>query len=217
LFAVGHMALAYLFGKGSAKPLGVKINIPLLLVLAVLPDIDLAYGYFTNDYIHRGPTHSIVVAVLVFIPVFIVYGKRAIPYFLALISHSLVGDLFIGGEVQLFWPFSTMGFGINQVGPYLVDVNTTIDSVVEVSLFLAAAFVLLKSQDWKVFFNGDRTNLLLIIPAVTLFVPILGFQMDTPIYLGQPAMVIVHLFFFVLFSVAIIKTLTTSKNQKNNK
>ncbi len=35
------MALSYITGKLSAKPLGVNLNIPLVLTLSVLPDIDL--------------------------------------------------------------------------------------------------------------------------------------------------------------------------------
>src|SRR5512135_1575536 len=101
------MALAYLLGKGSSKPLHVKFNVPLLLVLSILPDIDIVYDFITGSDLHRGPTHSIVVAVLAFIPFLIIYRKKAIPYFLALISHSLIADFLIGGQLQLFWPFST--------------------------------------------------------------------------------------------------------------
>jgi membrane-bound metal-dependent hydrolase YbcI (DUF457 family) len=84
------MAIAYLLGKGSSKALRVKLNIPILLVLSLLPDIDIVYDFLTGTQIHRGPTHSIVVATLAFIPIFILYRKTAIPYFLALISHFLI-------------------------------------------------------------------------------------------------------------------------------
>ena len=90
MFAVGHMAIAYLLGKGSSKKLHVNLNIPFLLVLSILPDIDIIYDFLTGSDIHRGPTHSIVVATVAFIPIFIVYRKKAIPYFLALISHPLI-------------------------------------------------------------------------------------------------------------------------------
>ena len=103
MFGVGHMALAYLLAKGSAQPLKVNINIPLVLVLSIIPDIDILGG----EAFHRGPTHSLILAVLVFIPIFTLFRKQAIPYFLALVSHSLIGDLFIGGNLELFWPLST--------------------------------------------------------------------------------------------------------------
>ena len=81
MFAVGHMALAYLLGKGSSKALHTKINIPILLVLSILPDSDIIYDFLTGAEIHRGPTHSIIFAAIVFIPIFIHYRKTAIPYF----------------------------------------------------------------------------------------------------------------------------------------
>jgi membrane-bound metal-dependent hydrolase YbcI (DUF457 family) len=206
-FAVGHMSLAYLLGKGSAKLLRVKINIPLLLVLSVLPDADLVVQLLTNTHIHRGPTHSIIVAVLVFIPFFVVYRKRAVPYFLALISHSLIGDFFIGGRVQLFWPLSGTGYGIHQVGTYIIDINTPVDSIVEILLFLAAVYVLYKSGDWKVFFSDDKSNLLLIIPLATVLVPtIIGYQTQ-PLIRTSPTLALAHLFFLVLFCIAVSKTL----------
>jgi membrane-bound metal-dependent hydrolase YbcI (DUF457 family) len=105
LFAVGHMAIAYLLGKGSSKPLRVKFNIPILLVLSILPDVDIVFDYLTNSQIHRGPTHSIVVATLAFIPFFIIYRKRAIPYFLALIAHPLIGDFSLVAYCNYFGLF----------------------------------------------------------------------------------------------------------------
>jgi len=76
LFAVGHMAIAYLLGKGSSKALRVKLNIPILLVLSILPDIDIIYDFLTGSEIHRGPTHSIVVATVAFIPIFHYLPKK---------------------------------------------------------------------------------------------------------------------------------------------
>jgi membrane-bound metal-dependent hydrolase YbcI (DUF457 family) len=75
------MAIGYLLGKGSSKPLRLKPNIPLLLVVSILPDIDIVYDFLTGADLHRGPTHSIIVATLAFVPFFIVYRKKAIPYF----------------------------------------------------------------------------------------------------------------------------------------
>jgi hypothetical protein len=42
------MSLAYLLGKSSAKWLKVKINIPLIMVLSILPDVDLIFDYLTG-------------------------------------------------------------------------------------------------------------------------------------------------------------------------
>jgi len=208
LFAVGHMAIAYLLGKGSSKKLHVNLNIPLLLVLSILPDIDIIYDFLTGAEIHRGPTHSIVVAALAFIPIFIIYRKKAIPYFLALISHPLIGDFFIGGKLQLFWPISNQQFGLHELGSYYISITSPVNIALELSLFAAATLVLYKSGDWKVFFKADKTNLVLIIPIATVLLPsTIGYPFSAPLLLTEPLLAFAHLFYLVLFAIAVLKTL----------
>jgi membrane-bound metal-dependent hydrolase YbcI (DUF457 family) len=210
LFAVGHMAIAYLLGKGSAKALRTKLNIPILLVLSILPDIDIIYDFLTGSEIHRGPTHSIVVAALAFIPIFIIYRKTAIPYFLALISHPLMGDFFIGGRLQLFWPLSPNEFGLHELGSYYIGIFSPINIALELTLFTFATLILYKSGDWKAFFTDNVTNLVLIIPIATVLLPsTIGYPFTNSLLLSAPLLALAHLFYLVLFSIAIIKTLTS--------
>ena len=204
------MAIAYLLGKGSSKKLHVKLNIPILLVLSILPDVDIIYDYLTGSEIHRGPTHSIVVAIVAFIPIFIYYRKKAIPYFLALISHPLIGDFFIGGKLQLFWPISTKQFGLHELGSYYISITSPVNIALEVSLFVVATLILYKSGDWKVFFKSDKTNLVLIIPIATVLLPsTIGYPFSAPLILTQPTLAFAHLFYLVLFSIAVLKTLSS--------
>ena len=210
MYAVGHMAIAYLLGKGSSKALRTKLNIPILLVLSILPDIDIIYDFLTGSELHRGPTHSIVVATLAFIPIFILYRKKAIPYFLALISHPLIGDFFIGGKLQLFWPFSNAQFGLHELGSYYIAITSPVNIALELSLFVIATLVLYKSGDWKVFFKSDMTNLVLIIPVATVLLPsTVGYPFSAPLILTQPVLAFAHLFYLVLFGIAILKTLSS--------
>jgi len=220
------MAIAYLLGKGSSKKLHVNLNIPFLLVLSILPDIDIIYDFLTGSDIHRGPTHSIVVATVAFIPIFIVYRKKAIPYFLALISHPLIGDFFIGGKLQLFWPISTQQFGLHELGSYYISITSPVNIALELSLFLIATLVLYKSGDWKVFFKADKTNLVLIIPIATVLLPsTIGYPFSAPLLLTEPLLAFAHLFYLALFSIAVLKTLSymykerfhkSAKSQPNN-
>jgi membrane-bound metal-dependent hydrolase YbcI (DUF457 family) len=206
LFAVGHMAIAYLLGKGSSKALRTKLNIPILLVLSILPDVDIIYDFFMGTEIHRGPTHSIVVAVLAFIPIFIIYRKKAIPYFLALISHPLIGDFFIGGKLQLFWPFSTKQFGLYEIGGPYIGIFSPVNIALEMTLFIIATLILYKSGDWKVFFTSNKTNLVLIIPVATVLLPsTIGYPFTDSLLLTEPPLALAHLFYLVLFSIAILK------------
>jgi membrane-bound metal-dependent hydrolase YbcI (DUF457 family) len=74
------MALAYLLGKPAAKTLKVNLNIPLILALSIIPDINILFQSFFTSEIHRGPTHSVITAMVVFIPFFVLYQQRAIPF-----------------------------------------------------------------------------------------------------------------------------------------
>jgi membrane-bound metal-dependent hydrolase YbcI (DUF457 family) len=204
------MAIAYLLGRGSSRALRVKLNIPLLLVLSILPDIDIVYDFLTGAEIHRGPTHSIIVAMVVFIPIFIIYCRKAIPYFLALISHVLIADFLIGGQLQLFWPFSTNQFGLHELGLYYINIFSPVNIVLESILFIIATFVLYKSGDWKVFFGSNKTNLLLIIPITTVLLPsTIGYPFNNSLILSEPALALTHLFYLLLFGIAVLKTLSS--------
>ena len=192
------MALAYLLAKGSGKLLKVNFNIPLVLVLSIIPDIDIIIGYLLNAEIHRGPTHSIIVAILVFIPFFLYYRQRAAPYFVALASHSVIGDFFIGGQLQLFWPLSTSEFGLTYISIY-----STVNVVIEFTLFVIATAVMFKAGDIYRFFRNSKLNLVLAIPIFTVLLPTFAsYPLHVPLLLVLP-----HLFYLVLFSISVLLVL----------
>ncbi len=203
------MSLAYLVGTASGKATGTKLNIPLLMVIAILPDIDLAFEELTGILIHRGPTHSLIIAVLVFLPIFVIYRKKALPYFLALLSHSLLGDFLVGGEVQLFWPYPGM-YGLFESGLTNIGIHMAIGALLEVTLFASAMFVMYRTGDLQTFFRNDKTNLLLILPIVTVMLPaIVGYPFtEAPLLLKQPTLGIAHVIYLILFTIAVAKTLT---------
>jgi membrane-bound metal-dependent hydrolase YbcI (DUF457 family) len=192
MFGVGHMALGYLLAKGSAHTLKANINIPLVLVLSIIPDIDILAG----EGFHRGPTHSFILAVLVFTPIFLLYRKQAMPYFLALVSH-LIGDLFIGGNLQLFWPLSTSPVSLPIIPK--ISIFSPINVALELTLFIAATLVMYKAKDLQLFFQKRATNLILIIPVATVLLPtFLAYPLNVPVLLIPP-----HLFYLGLFLIAI--------------
>ena len=138
MFAIGHFGLGYLLGKVSAKLVGTRLNFPLLFVVSILSDVDLL---FVNFLIHRGPTHSLVFSLLVFLPFFMFYRKKTVPYFIAFLSHSLIGDIYSRG-IQLFWPFSTDWFFITNLSNRgLVGVG------LELSLFVVCNVVIFRLGD----------------------------------------------------------------------
>jgi hypothetical protein len=202
-FAVGHMALAYLLGKASAKPLKVNLNIPLILVLSIIPDIDILFDFILKSEIHRGPTHSIIVAIVAFIPFFMLYRQKVTPYFAALASHSLIGDFFIGGQLQLLWPLSTSEFGAHELGFPYINIYNPINIALEFTLFAIALIVMLKTRDLFHFFRNSKLNLILIIPIFTVLLPtFVGYPLSVPILLVLP-----HLFYLIIFSIAVLLVL----------
>lgn len=216
MFAVGHMSIAYLLGKGSSKALKTKIFIPLLLVLSIIPDADLIFEYLLGISIHRGPTHSIITAALVFIPIFIYYRKKAIPYFLALISHSALADFVVGGQVQLFWPLSSSQFGLSELGGPNINIFSPLNLATEVILFIIAMAILYKSGDWRVFFKADKRNIVLFIPIICVLLPsTIGYPFQSSLLFTSPMLAIAHLVYLALFTIAVYKTLTHRQSQQS--
>jgi membrane-bound metal-dependent hydrolase YbcI (DUF457 family) len=187
------MAFGYLSSKTSSSLFKTKLNIPLVLVLSVLPDADLIFEGVPFIQ-HRGATHSIISALIIFVPFFILYRKQAIPYFIALVQHGLVGDYIAGGRVQLLWPFTQMYFGTS------LDIRSVPNQAIEWTMFLVATILLVKMGDYKQFFKRQASNLILIVPTLTVLLPTL---LSTP--MEVPAMLIpAHVFYLIVFTVAIL-------------
>jgi len=195
MFAVGHMAIAYLLGKSSGKLLHVSPNVPLLLVLSILPDLDILFG----ASFHRGPTHSVIMALIVFLPALYFYGKRAVPYLLALASHAVIADLLIGGDIMLFWPLSTAKISLPAPFP-VISITSPVNVALEFTLFIVATIVMLKTKDIRTFFQKHLSNLLLAIPVLTVLLPtFIGYPLSVPALLVIP-----HLFYLIVFSIAVL-------------
>jgi membrane-bound metal-dependent hydrolase YbcI (DUF457 family) len=189
-FAIGHFALGYLFGKGSSKLAGVKVNVPLLFAVSVLPDVDLLLRFL----MHRGPTHSLVVISVLMVPFFVVYRKKAFPYYVALLSHVLIGDFFTGG-VELFWPLSQSWFGALNF-----EVQSLPSVLVELSLFLVTLPVMYKLGDLQSLLKPHNWNLVLIVPLGSVLGPLLavgrGQEASLPALLVLPSIFYVGLFVY---------------------
>jgi membrane-bound metal-dependent hydrolase YbcI (DUF457 family) len=195
-FAVGHFALGYLVSKASAKLLKTDLNLPLILSLSVIPDADIVVNILAGTQVlaHRGPTHSIIAALVLFTPFLVTYKKEAVPYLVALVQHSLVGDYIAGGGVQLLWPLAFQGYGLR------VDIRSTPNMATEWVLFLVAMTIMLQTKDMAKLFKPSKTSLILAIPMFTVLLPtFLSFPLYVPLWLIPP-----HLIYTALFSAGII-------------
>jgi len=193
MFAIGHFALGYIFGKGTSKLAKVALNLPLLLATSVLPDVDLLFRFLT----HRGPTHSIITISLLMIPFFIIYRKQALPYFAAMLTHILIGDFFTGG-VMLFWPLSHDLFGALDFAVTSLSIET-----VELVLFLLVVPVMYKMGDLQTLLKPHNKNWALIIPLGSVIGPLIslgrGQEGSLPTLLVVPSLLCIVIFTYSIF------------------
>jgi len=177
--------------------LKVKVSIPLLFFVSILPDIDLFFGFL----MHRGLTHSLIAITAFSLPFFVVYRKRMIPYYLVLLSHVLVGDLVTGGS-QLFWPLTESGYV-----PTYFDVKSTIDASIELILFMISLSFMVKLKDLSSFFSVGIPNITLVSPFVATLGPLLQTAPALsfwPDFDPPDLLVVPSLFFLALFATAIV-------------
>jgi hypothetical protein len=202
-FAVGHMALGYILARLSSKPLKVNINIQLVFTLAVISDVDLL---FEPALAHRGPLHSIVLLIPVFVTLFLVYRKVAMPYFLAVAQHSLIGDYLGGGQLQLFWPLNDSYYGLATPAFTIL--------ILEWTLFVSSILIMAKTRDLYAIFESKKSTMLLVVPLAAVLVPsIFGFPLRVPLSL-IPAHVAYSLLFLTSLALALTRFFRRSWRQR---
>jgi len=182
--------LGYLVAKLTAQATETRMNIPLVMTLSVIPDIDILLPFIE----HRGPFHSILMATIIFVPILVLYGKKGLPYYVALIQHSLLGDYISGGRVQLLWPLTQRLFGIE------ISIVSPTSITLEWLTFLTATVVMLKTKDMQTLFQPHNSNLILAIPTFTVLLPtFFAYPLEVPIALVPP-----HLVFLILFLTSLL-------------
>jgi len=209
MFAIGHFALGYLAGKGSSKVTKTDLNLPLLLVASILPDIDLLLQNLNMGlFMHRGPTHSIITITVFMIPFFMYYRKQALPYYIAALSHPLLGDFPTGG-IEMLWPVSQHWFG-----SFTLPVGSFFEVVAELLLFAIATSLMCWSGDLKRLLQPCTHNIYLIIAFGAVLGPMLeisrGLDASLPLLLVPSSV-----FWLILFAYSILKDLRT-KNSNGN-
>jgi len=179
----------------------IKLNLALLFTVSVLPDFDLVLFRFIK---HRGPLHSLLFSLVICLPFIVRYKKKAIPYFVALLSHSLVGDIFTGGA-ELFWPFSTDLIYISNL-----SVTGIVSVGMEIAIFVASTLALIINKDFQRLLITKTSWVYWMLPIGAVMGPIfLTFDQfyHLPLLLVAPG-----LFYIVLFFYSIICSI--NKNDK---
>ena len=183
MYAAGHLALGFLVGMATSKLLRRSVYLPLLFLVVVLPDID----YLLPEIGRRTVTHSVIVQTLIALPFLVIYKRRALPYLLAVWSHSLI-DLANVAGVQLFWPLSTYNHPIipyptvRQLDPWM--------GWGEVLLAGTAFIILLLTHRISRITPSTTTTLLLLVPLMALLFSLIGFRLSLTLRLAQLAFLI---------------------------
>jgi membrane-bound metal-dependent hydrolase YbcI (DUF457 family) len=183
MYAAGHLALGYVVGMATSKLLKHRVYLPLLFLVAVLPDID----YVLPDIARRTVTHSVIVQGVIALPLLVMYRRRALPYLLAVWSHSLI-DLTNVAGVQLFWPISTYNHPlipyplVRQLDPMMGWGEVLLAGTVFIILFLT----------WRMprITLSLTTTLLLLGPLMALLASLLVFRLSLTLRLAQVAFII---------------------------
>ena len=168
------MAWAYVWAVAvwaliSRDKRGGKLFVPAILMLGVLPDIDLFFG--SLGVVHHTFTHSLFFWLVVFAPFLVVFRRKSIPYFAAVVQHFAFGD-FLVGKVMILWPFSRSYFGFNIAMPSVLDV------ALETAGLLLAAGIVVFNGDLKRLLSVDNRNIPMLLPFLALVTSMLFFAVD---------------------------------------
>ena len=159
MYAVGHIALGHIVGRIFGRLTGDEANIPLVWSLSVVPDLDLLF----RGLDHRGPSHSLVVALAVFAPFLLYKFRKSIVYLAVLTAHTVIGDYFTG-EVMMLWPFSHENF----VFQYTISMENPLEVYLELAFFVVFLGVFVLKRDYKQLLNSGVESLLLLVPLGAL-------------------------------------------------
>lgn len=203
MFVVGHLAFGYIFAKVCQRLLKVDVNLPLVFLLSLLPDADLL---FFHGLLHRGVTHSVIVLTVVFIPVFLFYKKRSVPYYVALIQHVFPGDFITSEGAQIFWPLSTRFYtvGISMESALLISIECT--------GFILALIIMILTKDLFELLKPQTKNLILILPGGAALVSAALSWVST----ASVALLVCHGILLVIFAVGVLRTLLSAAANYSN-
>jgi hypothetical protein len=189
------LALGYLISKISSRAIGTSFNIPLALTLSILPDVDL---FLEPMLRHGGPTHSLVILTASFLPVILVWKKASMPYLAAAASHALIGDYLTRSAhirgVQLLFPLTRTWYSAGFEEAELLYIYS------EIILLIIFLSLLFTTRDAKFLTKNNPSNWLLVIPLITLILPILvNFPLHVPMELVIPHLVLIAVLMVPIF------------------
>lgn len=167
------MILAQFVNRAAIRD-KIPYSLPLIFAAALLPDLDFL---FYPLFLHHTVTHSLTFWSLVYAPVFAIFRIRALPYFIATLSHFMIGDV-ITGNPPLFFGLSRQTFGLIQ--PSIVsttgDPSYGILFQAIVDAVCVAAFILysLRNNGIQSIFSRQYNLVHILILGVVMFAIFIG-------------------------------------------
>ncbi len=144
------------------------------------------------------------------IPFFVIYRKKTIPYYAALLSHILIGDFFTGG-IQLFWPLSQAKIGVLNI-----SVLSLPNVIAELVLFFVTLPIMYKLGDLQTLLKPHNKNWALILPLGAVLGPVLSYGRINANALPT-LLVVPSLFYTCLFAYSLFIELRAEHNQDKEK
>ncbi len=123
-----------------------------------------------------------------FLPLFIYYRGKTFPYFLAYLSHTVLGDLITTRSVIFLWPFSSKIFRIPL--PFDAGYKNTFGANLELVLFGLFYLVFFLTKDYALELYSEGVKFIFLIPFIALLVPVVfSFPVTVPLRLIIPHLV----------------------------
>ncbi len=178
MFLVGHGAWAYVLATITARLLGTRssLNPYLAMLLGMVPDTDILLHELGIR--HRSITHSILFWAILFIPFFIIYRRRSLPYFTAVIQHIMLGDIVVA-STRVLWPLDY------ELGLRLSLTSSTSIAFEFIGLAIMALLILRYDKVIK-----DKRLAIRLLSIITV-IPILGslvYMLDLDMFITEHIM-----------------------------
>jgi hypothetical protein len=158
MYLLGHIAIGYLVAWGFARWRKEKLSLWLAFTVGIVPDYDILFqelGLFHHTY-----THSLLLWAPVAIAL-VLWKRKTLPYVAGILSHLLIGDVLVS-SIPFLLPLSSIPVGLRLGMPSIAD------AILESGALLLMFLVMWRNGDFRRMFSGQRTNLLMAVPLVSM-------------------------------------------------
>jgi hypothetical protein len=159
MYLLGHIAIGYLVAWAFARWRKQKISLWIAFTVGIVPDYDILFQGL--GLLHHTYTHSLLLWAPIAVAL-ILWKRNTLPYVAGIMSHLLIGDFLVSSILPLL-PLNNISIGLRLGMP------STADALLEPTFLLLMLIVMLLNGDIRRTFSGERRNLLMVIPLVSMF------------------------------------------------